>query len=199
MPQSSATFQRNLVSWRKFERISQAALAAELKVSQQAVSMWERGADRPSPAKMAEIRALMAKTDPVRFELAFIRQQQSIRTLFDTDGVRMIGYSEGFAKVWPQFTRFENYALEDHLVGEVAAMMGSREIRQGIIGGEIAMASGVSDRHANIDADTAFRHRWFVGFRRYGWRVVGDMVFEACDPSTPTGIETLLRVDEITS
>ena len=199
MLQSFQVFQRNLVAWRKAEGISQMALAAALGVSQQAVSMWERGTDRPSAAKMAEIRSLMAKTDPVRFERAFISNQTSIRSLFDTDGIRLVGYSEGFAKAWPLFTRFEGEALEDHLTGELANLAASRETRRGILNGEIIMASGVSDRHVNIDVDNAFRHRWFVRFRRYGWRVVEDMIFEPCDPNAATGIETILRVDDITS
>lgn len=190
-------FARTLSTWRRSEGLSQAQLAARLGVSQQAVSYWERGADVPAPLKMAELRSMMAASDGITVEKAFIREQSAIRALVDTDGARVVGRSRGFETVWPAFSRLDDIPLADTLVDEMARLYHDEGLRSSILRGEIALASGVSLRQTSFTLDPVIKHRWMVRFRRFGSVLLGDLHCEPCDPDAACGVELLLRPDAI--
>lgn len=59
VPLPSARIGRSLYRWRALNRVKQAALAAELRVSQATVSRWEAGALSPGEREMRSIVALL--------------------------------------------------------------------------------------------------------------------------------------------
>lgn len=185
-----------LAAWRRSEGLTQTDLARRLGVSQQAVSYWERGKDVPGPAHMAQIRSLLTQSGELNIEKAFIRNQTTIRALFDCDDLRLLGVSAGFAALWPDFSRLIDVPLRNDLVNESAALYGDASFRKAIMCKDIVAAAGVSERHVRLDKDIAFKHRWFVRIRHFGARMVGDMIFEPCNADAPTGLEHLVTPEE---
>lgn len=186
----------SLNRWRRANHIKQSHLASSLGVSQQAISAWERGTCLPSPTILARLRAMMRSTEPLNLDLAFIRNQSSIRAIIDLDGFIVLENSAGFANIWSDFLPQRGLALEDRLINEAQAIA-DNEIRWQIWAGDVALISGVSERHVDLDLGTAFLHRWQICFRRYGSRVVAEMVYEPAAPGEATGINMILRVDEL--
>lgn len=187
-----------LAAWRRSEGLTQTELARRLGVSQQAISYWERGKDLPGAAHMAQIRTLLSQSGELNIEKTFIRDQTTMRALFDCEDMRLLGVSAGFAKVWPDFSRMIDVPLRGDLVNESAALYDDPSVRSAIMRKEIIAASGVSERQVRLDKDFAFKHRWFVRIRQFGARFVGDMLFEPCAVDVPTGVERLLKPDEWT-
>ena len=186
-----------LQAWRRSEALTQAQIAERLGVSQQAISCWERGIDVPGPRRLGLIRSLIEQANDIAVEKACIRDQSSIRALMDPDGVRILQCSAGFVNLWPDFSQMAGLPLEERLVGEAAELHHQAETRRDILAGDIAMVSGVSLRHFDIALDEPLKHRWFIRFRRYGARVLGDMILEPCAADASVGIERLLRPDEM--
>jgi hypothetical protein len=77
------------------------------------------------------------------------------------------------------------------------AFAGSQRLKHQITTNELVMMSGVSLRHLDIDLGPEFKHRWHVCFRRHGQKMYADMVFEPCDQSLETGIDLMLRPDQL--
>lgn len=188
-------FGRTLTAWRKAERLTQGQLAILLGVSQQAVSNWERGLDIPNTSKLAEVRRMMAQPDGLSVDSELVSQQQAIRTLFDFDGVRLYATSRGFRKLWPTLGAMLDAPLADFLVNEAAQLNADSEVKHCITRRQVIGVSGVSEQHLSIESDIVVRHRWFVRFRTYGHRIIGDMTFEECQDSSPAGIERLFGPD----
>ena len=109
----------------------------------------------------------------------------------------MLENSAGFANVWSDFLPQKGRALEDRLINEAQAVA-NNEIRLQISAGHVALISGVSERHVDLDLGVAFLHRWQICFRRYGSRVIAEMVYEPAAPGEATGINMILRTDELT-
>lgn len=185
-----------LMAWRRSEGLTQTDLARRLGVSQQAISYWERGKDIPGPSHMAQIRSLLTQSGELNIEKAFIRNQTTVRALFDCDDLKLLGVSAGFANIWPDFSRMIDVPLRNDLVNESAALYGDASFRAAIMRKDIVAAAGVSERHVRLEKDIAFKHRWFVRMRHFGARMVGDMIFETCDADVPTGLECLVKPDE---
>ena len=185
-------------TWRRVNLIKQSRLAAEFGVSQQAVSAWERGLALPSQQVLSRLRTMMARGlhAPLLADAAFVKGQSTIRALVDTDGARLMDYSKGFSLRWQEFCIFQGEYLEDRLVNEIQSVIHS-SMRAEIISGDIAVLSGVSERHVDVDLGPPFLHRWHICFRHYGTRVVADMIFEPCPPDEAKGIDLVLRMDEL--
>jgi transcriptional regulator with XRE-family HTH domain len=188
---------RRLRIWRQAHQMHQKELAHRLGVTQQAVSYWENGRDIPSPKMVTQLRSLMVSPDPLEVEKAFIHNQSSVRALVDVDGIRLVGYSHGYAAVWDDFLQVLGKPVEDKLINELQTFAGSQSLKHQITTNELVMMSGVSLRHLDIDLGPEFKHRLHVCFRRHGQKMYADMVFEPCDQSLETGIDLMLRPDEL--
>ncbi|WP_127089983.1 helix-turn-helix transcriptional regulator [Aquabacter cavernae] len=194
-------FPRHLKTWRRLNGIKQAALAEMLGVSQAAISFWESGRDTPAPGSMKRLKALMAHTarDEVRVERLFVQRQAGVRALFDLDGIRFIAASQGFQSLWPETSAFEGRFMADALANEARALIFGPDLRPSVLAGNLALASGVSERMTDLQTDEAIRFRWHICFRRYGPRTLVDVVYEPCAPDLSTGITDLVYLDAGTS
>lgn len=188
---------RRIKAWRLAQELRQKELAHRLGVTQQAVSFWENGKDIPSAKTLAQLRALMRTPDPIDIDRAFIRNQSTVRALVAVDGIRLVGYSRGYASVWDDFLQVLGKPVEDKVINELQTFAGSQTLKHQIIKNELVMMSGVSERHLDIDLGPAFKHRWHMCFRRHGARMFADMLFEPCDQALNTGIDLMLRPDEL--
>ena len=184
-------------AWRQAQQLHQKGLAHRLGVTQQAVSRWESGQDIPSAKMLAQLRSLLVAPDPLDVERAFIRNQSTIRALVDIDGIRLVGYSHGYAAVWDDFLQVLGQPVEDKVINELQTFAGSQSLKHQIVKNELVMMSGVSLRHLDIDLGPEFKHRWHMCFRKHGQKMFVDMLFEPCDQSLDTGIELMLRPDEL--
>lgn len=195
---TAATFGARLKLWRRANLVKQVSLAQDLGVTQAAVSRWENEIDTPSPVMARRLAELMSRTrDPARPEMRFIEQQSSVRALFDLDGARLLATSKGFRTLWPKFAAMTDTPMADFMVGESASLIHDQDYHRQLCRGELVVVSGVSDRHVNLDIDTAVRHRWHICKRTTGSRVLIEMAFEPCDATTPTGIETSLFAEDL--
>lgn len=194
---STAHFGNSLRSWRRLNNIKQVALAQMLNVSQPAIARWEQGLDMPSPSHMSKLRDMMATTmrDETALQRLFINRQSAVRALIDFDHMQMLATSEGFRKIWPDFSLMLNVPMRDYLVDEADFITNNTEIRREIDSGEIGLISGVSMRQTNLQLDDAFSHRWHICFRQYGAHTIADMVYEPCEPNIQTGIQEVVRLD----
>lgn len=192
-------FGRRLRTWRRQNDLKQAALAQTLGVSQAAVARWERGLDMPAPERLGRLRTLMAGAthDELALERLFVSRQSAIRGLYDLDGVRLVATSAGFRDLWPDFSTLMERPMADHLIGELGGMVHGGDLGHDLRKGTLALVSGISERHTDLEVDHAIRHRWHVCFRRYGARTVADVVYEACAPDSPVGIIDVIRLDEL--
>jgi len=188
---------RQLAAWRRSEGIAQADLALRLGVSQQAISLWERGKDAPDKNNLGKLKDIMRTSSSLAVENAFIKDQAAIRALVNFDGVEILGTSMGFKTIWPLLGQLGARPLEDKMTGESGRLVHCAENRAEVLKGDIVMAAGVSLRHLQLDGDVAFKHRWFARFRRIGAMVVADISFEPCDPEDDIGLHHVLRIDNL--
>ncbi len=192
-------FGARLRDWRRVNMVKQTVLAADLGVTQAAISRWENGLDRPSKQSLARLRGIMGRSDgELAVEKLYVEQLPYAKALFDLDGMRLVSVSRGFSQIWPDFAVFIDHYLVDQMVGETAELMHDPGFRSAIKSDQFLFASGVSDRHLDVQADTAMRHRWYARNRRFGMRNYVDISFEVCDPSAATGIESTLYRDDLT-
>lgn len=188
-----------LRDWRKANGVKQESLAAMLGVSQSAVSQWENGHDLPHRRLVGRIVEMMAATydDRLKLDNLAIRQQSGIRASFDFDGLKLVTASKGLKSIWPEFSKLVDIRLTERLVGEASHFMHDADFVRSARRGDVAMISAVSDKHLNMDVDSAFRHRWIAVFRSYGARMLIDMTYEACDPLTEKGVQNVTYFDTI--
>lgn len=184
-------------AWRQGQQLHQKELAHRLGVTQQAVSYWENAKDIPSDKILAQLRSLMVTPDPLDVERAFIRNQSTVRALVDVDGIRLVGYSRGYVAVWDDFLQVLGKPVEHKVINELQTFAGSQTLKQQIVKNELVMMSGVSLRHLDIDLGPEFKHRWHMCFRKHGKKMFVDMLFEPCDQALETGIDLMLRPDEL--
>lgn len=192
-------FGARLKAWRRVHGVKQAALAYRLGVTQPAVARWERGLDLPAPARLKQLQEMMAGAmrDELALDRLFIGRQSAIRALVDCDGVRMVATSAGFQSIWPTSSMLLDIPMIDCLVGEASHLIHDEALSRDIRKGSLGLVSGVSDRHLDLPIDIAIRHRWHICFRRYGARMLADMVYEPCSADLPQGITDLVHVDAL--
>lgn len=193
------SFANTLKTWRKSNLLSQKELAAKLGVSQQAVSIWETGDDFPSKEVFNKIVDMMSYSEELNIDRVFIKGQDTIRALIDTDGAKLVGYSKGFQALWADFCQLYDVPLEDKMINELQAIVSTGENKRQILKGQLIIASGISFKHIDVELGAVKKHKWHVCFRRYGARIIGDMIFEPCAENEETGIGSLIRKDEIAS
>lgn len=187
-----------LRQWRRANRINQQSVAAALGVTQAAISRWENAVDFPSLPAFLKITDLIARGihDDLAVDRMFISRLNSIEAIFDLDGIRLEATSGGMNRLWPGFAGMVSQPFEAFMVGESRLVIDNADLRKSVFRGEVALISGVTERHLDIAADHPVRHRWVTRFRRYGDRMLTHMVYEPCDPSVPLGIEDILHLDD---
>ncbi len=188
-----------LKTWRRHNMMKQSALAQQLGVSQPAIARWEAGQDMPSAAHLARLRALMTATlrDELALERLFIARQAAIRALFDCDGIGLVAASQGFRDIWPGCGELVGVPLGDHLVGAMRGFVDDGPLGCALRDGAVGLVSGISSRNTDLPMDEAVHHRWHVCFRRFGPRLLADMVYEPCPPDLPTGITDIVHIDAL--
>lgn len=194
-----AVFAAQLRDWRRAARIKQHALAHYLGVTQGAISRWESGHDAPGPATLKRLQDAMtgAMRDDLAIERMAMLGQSSIRAIYDVDGIRLRALSAGFSALWPNFSQLEGVSFADNLVGESAELVHTPDFMRSLKRRDIAFVSGVSDMHVDFMEDAYLRHRWHMVCRAVGPRTYVEMLYEPCDPATPTGVEKLATVDDV--
>ena len=188
-----------LRDWRKANGVKQESLAAILGVSQSAVSQWENGHDIPHHRLIGRIVDMMTGTynDRLAVDNLAIQQQTAIRASFDLDGIKLVTASQGLIAAWPDFSKLVDMRLADRLVGESSHFMQDDNFVRSARRGDVAMISAVSDKHIQMELDSAFRHRWIAVFRSYGARMLVDMTYEPCDPNAEIGVQNVTYFDTI--
>jgi len=188
-----------LRTWRRANGIKQNVIAAALGVSQATISRWENGLDVPSLPILRRVTDLIATQirDELAIETRFVENLSSVQAVFDIDGIRLVAASLGCSHAWPQFSRLKGRAFEGRMIGESRIIIDDAQTRREVVKGDIAMIIGVSTRHLDLEGDSPFKHRWISRFRLHGHRVLATLVYEPCDPETPTGIEQILHLDDI--
>lgn len=145
---------------------------------------------------MAALRSKMARSDWVELERLFIAKQVGVRALFDMDGVKLIGHSQGMQNLWPDFCTLQGVNFEERLIGPICAIADAATMSE-IRHGELLMVSGVSAQHVDMQVDAPYKNRWHISFKPYGSRMIADMVYELCDQAEPEGLESMCRADEL--
>lgn len=192
-------FGHKLRAWRKSNGIKQDAMAAALGVSQATVSRWESGRDSPSIALSRRITDLIATRarNELAIERCFVERLSSIQSIFEIDGIRFQAASAGFKRAWPRFSRLIGRSFEGRMIGESRIILDDAAFRRDVLAGEIAMVIGVSERHLALEGDPTLRHRWMARFWFHGHRVFTTLAYDPCDATTPTGVEEILRLEDI--
>ena len=188
-----------LKAWRIANGFSQLRLADKLHVSQAAVSRWEAGIDAPSLEAVGRIRALLdpATRHAVGLEELFVGVRESLHVLFDLDGARMLAASQGYGRMFPNFSRQIGQRFADRLVGESRIIYEDSALHSSIMLGEIALMMGTTERHTDYGDDPAPRHHWTVCFRKAGNRMLGDISFDLCNGDAETRLGRIIRTDEL--
>lgn len=192
-------FGTRLKTWRRHNMMKQSALAQQLGVSQPAIARWECGLDMPSATHLARLQALMTATqrDELALERLFIARQAAMRAMFDCDGIGLVAASQGFRDIWPGCGELIGVPLGDHLVGAMRRFVDDGALGRAVREGAVGLVSGVSSRNTDLPIDAAVHHRWHVCFRRFGPRLLADMVYEPCAPDVPTGITDIVHIDAL--
>ncbi len=192
-------FGARLRTWRRLNGIKQAALAERMGVSQTTISIWENGHDLPSAERLGQLESLMAQTvsSELAVERLFIERQGGVRALFDVDGTRLLAVSEGYRALWPQTAALQGSFFVEYLVNEALQITTDPALAQAILSGELVLASGYSLRMTNLELDAMAPHRWHACFRRYGARIIVDVVSEVGTPPREPGIDDIVYLDEI--
>jgi transcriptional regulator with XRE-family HTH domain len=196
--QNAKNFGTQLRLWRRANQIKQGTLALDLGVTQPAVSRWESGTDKPSPLIMDRLKAFMAPIDlSLRLDMRLIERQAAMRAIFDCDRFQLLAASSGMRQAWPQLCSLIDYSFADDLINELAPLVSDHALNEQLLGGEIVLISGVSDRHLTLEVDEAFRHRWHICFKRSGTRLLADMTYEPCPSDLPIGITDIVTLDAL--
>jgi transcriptional regulator with XRE-family HTH domain len=194
-----ARFGARLRTWRRANNIKQSALADMLGVSQPAVVRWEQGRDMPAPARLSQIRDLMAGSmrDELGIQRLFIDRQPGVRIMFEYETVAMLANSQGLRRRLPKTAALINVPLRSHTVNEARMLVENADISHAIRSGKVGLISGVSIRELDFQAETTAKHNWHICFRRYGTRIIGDMVIELLsrDDEQPCGVNDIVYFD----
>lgn len=190
MSENDTFFAQRLRTWRRLNGIKQLALADMLGVSQAAVSYWETGRETPSAELMKRIHDMISQqeVDEVLLERVFTERQPGIMALYDLDGVRFLAASRGYRALWPGMSLLTGMSMASHLINESGLLLANQALRRDVDSGQLALISGVSDRHTDIIVDTAVRHEWNIRIRRFGARTVLSISYDPCPETVPVGI-----------
>jgi transcriptional regulator with XRE-family HTH domain len=187
--------------WRTLNRIKQEALAAMLGVSHVAVSKWENGHSRPSRLTALRLQDVMSGMHQGRLaaEIALTRPQQQMKVLTRGSNIQLVGMSKGFLSAYPEFQELRGIDMRTLLMNEALHYCEGSELLKEAVSGDILMLTGVSNRMLALGSDVSddFRLRWHIIIRKIDGEIIHEVIFEPCAANTQTGIENILRKDEI--
>lgn len=197
-PTEHQSFAQQLRNWRRMQLMKQETLATLLGVTQAAVSRWENGLDEPSPYLRGRLRNLMAYRthDDLAVERLLLARLPGRRVLFDLDGVRLVAISPEIEKMWPGYKRLMGRMLQDHTIGEMRQILDNPDMLRDIRHGQVALISGVSTENLRFQREIV-KHRWHIGFRQSGSRLIGDFVYQEAEVDDAVGIHDIIRLDTI--
>ncbi len=114
--------------------------------------------------------------------------------------MELVGVSAGFSIVWPDMLDLVGKKMRRHLAGEARCYAEEGDLLREAVAGELLMVSAVSSRLVNIggDPDKGARLRWHAIIRQIDGELVHELIYEPCDPATPTGFERFVRRSDIT-
>lgn len=192
-------FSLMLTSWRHERGLRQSDMADVIGVSQGTISRWEAGTEVPPPHRLREITMFLREQrsrDPFVVDKTFVSLQTDVRALFDHNEARLLAVSEGLRKLWPSFATLIGVEMRRHLVGESRLIYDDARLAARIKMRDVGIIIGISDRHVELSPDDAVRHRWILAFRHYPGHTLAEMLYEACDPGLPPGIQRIISVNE---
>lgn len=191
-------FPQKLRNWRRLQLMKQETLATLLGVTQAAVSRWENGLDEPSPYLRSRLRNLMASRthDDLEVERLLLERLPGRRVLFDLDGCRLVAISPEVEKMWPGYKRLMGRMLQDHTIGEMRQILDDSEMLRDIRHRQVALISGVSMENLRFQREVV-KHRWHIGFRQSGSRLIGDFIYQDAEEDDVVGIHDIIRIDTI--
>lgn len=185
--------------WRSVNGIKQQALAEMLGISQSSVSRWERGIEQPSVAMSKKLRDVVyggMKSELAR-QRAITERQPVLAALVDLDGMRLLATSYAFKEAWPEAAGAEGKVFADDLAELTRDLFNDDGFMQAVRHNEIAMVTGISNRHVEGFGENGFRHHWASVYRKVGTKHYAEMSFQACEPDEELGLRHVLRIDEI--
>lgn len=196
---SMSDWAKSLRDWRRANGVKQGVLANMLGVSQSSVSRWERAIDQPSAATSVKIRNIVHRgiVNQLAQQQAITERLPGLAALVDLDGMRLLATSHEFKAVWSEAVKAEGQLFAEHLTELTRELFYDDAFMQAVRHNEIAMVTGVSNRHVNGFGENAFRHHWSAIYKQNGTRHYAEMLFEPCEPEAELGIRDILRVDEI--
>lgn len=186
-----------IIRWRAAHRLKQSAFAEMVGVSQATISKWESNVWLPSKTMALRLNEVMSGIHEGRIaiELACLQPQQQMKSIVRGSNIQVMGFSDGFRKLWPETCDFLGTSIRDLLSNEAAEYCDGGDLLREAIDGEILMTTCVSNRIMSIgeEVDVRQRTRWHAIVRRIDGELIHELIYEPCDPNTPTGFEKILR------
>ena len=194
-------FGSKLKTWRVQHGWNQKALAAHLGVTQATVSRWERQIDTPAPRNLLEIRGILDRwslQNVLEIERIGIAGLMTPRAIFDTDGLKLLAWSNGFAELWPKNHQgktlefLKDRYLVDELANETAQIIHDPETEYQIGKGNIIAISCVTQKSTEFEDDHPFAYRMHGTVRLLGSRRVIDLIYESVPLDMSPRVEPVL-------
>ena len=194
-------FGRKLKLWRVQHGLNQQAFATKLGVSQATVSRWEREKDVPTPRHIREIKGILDKWSlqhDLEIERIGISGLITPRAIYETDGLKLLAWSGGFAQLWPKnhqgksLDYMEDRYLLDDLTNETAQIIHDPDTEKHIAEGNIVAMSCVTNKSTRFEDDHAFTYRMHGTVRLLGSKRVIDVIYEPAGPEDRTRVEPIL-------
>ena len=102
-------------AWRNAQELHQETLTPRLEVAQQAMSRWEKRARYPFGQDAGAVKMVAVSLDTLHVARASIGNQSTVGALVDVDGIRLVGYLQGYAAVWDDFMQVLGQPVEDQV------------------------------------------------------------------------------------
>lgn len=192
--------------WRREAGMTQTQVARLLGVRQSTVSRWERGQEVPGPAMQSRLAKVMAgglSLSEEHREAAAISTLSIGRALFVVDGLSLMGYSRGFADLWPHthggatVDTIMGVPLLDSLVGEIGGVLHDDEMLHRLRKGEFVCLACVTERSTSLEISHGIRYRTHGNVRKIGRRTVIDVTYEVVPQAVPLGFEGGITVEDV--
>lgn len=160
-------------AWRIASGLTQKELADQLGVSQQAISCWEKGYDKPSHSVATQIMALIFHNDVEKAERNFIEKDTSLRCLIDLDTGHLFAVSHGLQRYYPSFID-DMAPLRDEILVLFRAEIDVNKI----ISGELTAPAKATEKTLTFTAENIL---WYARKKRVGAHNLVEVFFIVTD------------------